>query len=179
MKIAVFGGCNFDITARPLGAAKACTSAASAVRFSAGGVGANIAVNLAALGCRVTLVTTLGKDRWGAYLKANLRRKGVAARIIPVEKTGVYVAALKPDGGLQTGFCDMAGEKVTPGDIDSLRIRFASFDAAVIDANFSAGAIAHIARQCRRAGVRYALEPVSDEKSTRCNGREKLDRFLG
>ena len=57
MKIAVFGGCNFDITARPRGAVRARTSIASDISFSAGGVGANIAANLARLGCRTTLVT--------------------------------------------------------------------------------------------------------------------------
>ena len=170
MKIAVFGGCNFDITARPRGAARARTSTASDVRFSAGGVGANIAANLALLGCRTTLVTPLGKDPWGAYLKANLRRRGIAARTLPSARTGVYVAALKPDGGLLTGFCDMAAEKVTPGDIDALRFDFASFDAAVIDANFSAATVTHLARLCARAGLRYALEPVSDGKSIRLSG---------
>lgn len=170
MKIAVFGGCNFDIIARPRGAVRARTSIASDIRFSAGGVGANVADNLARLGCRATLVTPLGKDQWGDYLKANLRRRGIAAKIIPSKKTGIYMAALEPDGALATGYCDMAAEKVSPGDIDSLRLDLASFDAAVIDANFSAGTITHLARSCRRAGLRYALEPVSDEKSLRLRG---------
>lgn len=170
MKIAVFGGCNFDITARPRGAVRARTSIASDIRFGAGGVGANIADNLARLGCRTTLVTPLGKDRWGDYLKANLRRRGIAAKIIPSGKTGLYVAALEPDGVLAAGYCDMAAEKVSPGEIGRLRLDLASFDAAVIDANFSAGTINHLARACRRAGLRYALEPVSDGKSLRLAG---------
>jgi len=170
MKIAVFGGCNFDITARPRGAVRARTSIASDISFSAGGVGANIAANLARLGCRTTLVTPLGKDRWGDHLRADLRRRGIAARIIPSEKTGLYVAALEPDGALAAGYCEMAAEKVSPKDIDGLRLDLASFDAAVIDANFSARTITHLARACGRAGLRYALEPVSDGKSLRLAG---------
>ncbi|MCX5784969.1 MAG: PfkB family carbohydrate kinase [Elusimicrobia bacterium] len=170
MKIAVFGGCNFDITVRPRGAERARTSIAAEVRFSAGGVGANIAANLAKLGCRTTLVTPLGKDQWGDYLKADLRRLGVAAKIIPSAKTGIYVAVLNPEGALAAGFSDMAAEKVAPKDIDALRLDLASFDAAVIDANFSAATINHLARLCGRTGLRYALEPVSDEKSLRLAG---------
>ena len=170
MKIAVFGGCNLDITVRQRGAARARTSVAAEVRFSSGGVGANIAANLTKLGCRTTLVAPLGKDQWGAYLKANLRRRGIAAKIIPSGKTGVYVAALEQDGALKAGFCDMTAERITPKDIDALRLNLASFDAAVIDANFSAAAINHLARLCGRAGLKYALEPVSDEKSLRLSG---------
>ncbi|MCX5791246.1 MAG: PfkB family carbohydrate kinase [Elusimicrobia bacterium] len=170
MKIVVFGGCNFDITARPRGAPRARTSVDAEVLFSAGGVGANIAVNLARLGCRVTLAAPLARDQWGAYLKTNLRRRGVAARPIPTPRTGVYVAALEPDGSLLTGYCDMAAEEVKPAQIDALRLRLAAFDAAVIDANFSAATIKHLARLCARAALRYALEPVSDEKSLRLAG---------
>lgn len=178
MKIAVFGGCNFDITARPLGAARARTSIASDIRFGAGGVAANIVDNLVRLGRRTTLVTPLGKDRWGDHLKADLRRRGIAAKIIPSEKTGIYVAALEPDGALATGYCDMAAEKVSPGDIDGLRLDLASFDAAVIDANFSARTINHLARSCGRAGLRYALEPVSDVKSLRLAGAIRGCEFI-
>ncbi|HNW43171.1 MAG TPA: PfkB family carbohydrate kinase [Elusimicrobiales bacterium] len=178
MKIIVFGGCNFDITARPLAAVRACTSVESRVNFSAGGVGANIAANLARFGCRPTLVTPLGEDQWGVYLRANLRRAGVAARIIPAARTGIYVAALQPDGGLLTGFCDMLAEKVTPRDIDRLNLKLKKFDAAVIDANFSAATISHIAGLCRQAGLRYALEPVSDAKSLRLKGALRGCEFI-
>ena len=170
MKIIVFGGCNFDIAVRPRGAARPRTSVAADVRFSAGGVGANIAANLTKLGCRTTLVTALGSDQWGDYLKTDLRRRGVNAKIIPSDKTGIYVAALNPAGVLTAGFCDMTAEKITPKDIDALRLELASFDAAVIDANFSAATIRHLTRLCGRAGLRYALEPVSDEKARRLAG---------
>lgn len=170
MKIIVFGGCNLDVSARPRGRARPRTSVDSDVHFSAGGVGANIARDLAGFGCRVTLAAPLADDRWGAYLRSDLRSAGVELKAIPAPRTGVYVAALEPDGSLSRGYCDMTAERAAPADITRLRLDLGRYDAAVIDANFSAGTVSFLAAACRAAALPYALEPVSDEKSARLAG---------
>ncbi|MEI8181049.1 PfkB family carbohydrate kinase, partial [Aestuariivirga sp.] len=64
-RVIVIGGANVDIKGRSRGSFVAGTSNPGEVTVSAGGVGRNIAENLARLGISVSLVTALGQDANG------------------------------------------------------------------------------------------------------------------
>ena len=61
-RVIVIGGANVDIKGRASGTFVATTSNPGEVTVSVGGVGRNIAENLARLGIEVSLLTVLGND---------------------------------------------------------------------------------------------------------------------
>ena len=106
MRAVVVGGANVDVMARPDAAAVPGTSNPGRVTVTPGGVGRNIAENLARLGTPVHLVAAVGSDAArrpgcsGATAAAGVDvehvRRGPAA-------TGTYIALLDDDGELVAG----------------------------------------------------------------------------
>src|SRR5436190_19595532 len=98
--VVVVGGANVDVKARAAAALVGATSNPGTVVRTPGGVGRNVAENLARLGARVELVTAVGADADGAWLLSETGAAGVgvshAARVGP--STGGYVAVLDADG---------------------------------------------------------------------------------
>ncbi len=161
------GGCIVDLAARPTSRVEADTSNEAEITLSAGGAARNVAENLARLGCEVTLVTDLGADALGRFLREDLDRHGIAVRAIPRPRSGLYVAVLHADGSLDRGFCQTATETVTVEELDAVLPDLASFDGAVLDANLDEVAVGALAERLREAGVSYALETVAPERSRR------------
>ena len=77
MKICVIGGANVDITATSREKFIARDSNPGTVRLSFGGVGRNIAHNLALLGDEVRFVTRFGGDAFGQMLQVSCREIGM------------------------------------------------------------------------------------------------------
>ena len=77
MKIIVIGGANIDICATTAGPFVAKDSNPGTVRTAPGGVGRNIAHNLALLGDDVSLITIFGDDNFGHMLKDSCKRLGI------------------------------------------------------------------------------------------------------
>ncbi|MDP2775936.1 MAG: PfkB family carbohydrate kinase, partial [Nocardioides sp.] len=65
MTVVVVGGANVDLKARTTAAVVAGTSNPGTVATSPGGVGRNIAENLARLGTSTVLVAAVGSDQFG------------------------------------------------------------------------------------------------------------------
>ena len=77
MKVCVIGGANVDITATAGTAFQFGDSTPGTVRVSWGGVGRNIAHNLALLGDEVELLTIFGGGVLGEALAASCREIGI------------------------------------------------------------------------------------------------------
>ena len=75
--VVVIGGANVDVKARSTGPAVRRTSNPGTAVLGAGGVGRNIAENLARLGTSTHLVTAVGNDPLGDQLVASTREAGV------------------------------------------------------------------------------------------------------
>ena len=67
----VVGGANVDVKCHISGAAILATSNPGRVETSVGGVGRNIAENLALLGVQPKLVTALGRDAHAELIRAS------------------------------------------------------------------------------------------------------------
>jgi pseudouridine kinase len=107
--VVVVGGANVDIKARSTAALVGATSNPGIVVRTPGGVGRNVAENLARLGSRVALVSTVGSDPDGDWLLEETAAAGVdVSSVLRGGRTGRYVALLDANGELVAGVSDMA-----------------------------------------------------------------------
>ena len=174
--IVVVGGMNVDIKARSAAAVVRATSNPGTVVRSAGGVGRNIAENLARLGSPVGLVSAVGADPDGDWLLAETAAAGVDVSAVTRTgpTTGTYAAVLDADGELVVAVSAMvAADTIDVGAAEPL---VAGAALLVLDGNL-APATADAALDLAAAnGVRVVLEPVSVPKAARLAPLLRPDR---
>lgn len=166
----VFGGANWDIKARSLKEAVARTSNPAVISRTHGGVGRNIAENLARLGQPVELIAAVGSDEAGSELVGRAAEAGVGIGHVVASRhpTGTYLAALDADGELVIGLSDMAAtDTLEVADVARSRDLLARARVAVVDGNLPAEVIEWVLEEARTAGVPVVLDPVSVAKAGR------------
>lgn len=166
--IVVIGGANLDVKARSTETAVGRTSNPGVVRSTPGGVGRNIAENLARLGTQVSLVTAVGSDVAGDDVLAGTAAAGVD--VTRVQRgdgpTGTYVAVLDADGELVTAVSDMAATAgLAPADVEGVADLVGTADLVVLDGNLRADTLGRALDLCAGLGVRVVLDPVSVPKA--------------
>lgn len=169
----VVGGANLDVKAHSARGAVARTSNPGSVVTSAGGVGRNVAENLARLGTAVSLVAAVGADPGGAEVMASTEAAGVDTSMVlrTPHPTGTYVAVLDADGELVVAVADMtATESIGPSDIDTAADLFGAAELVVLDGNLAAPALGRALEVCAANGVRAVLDPVSVPKAAALAG---------
>lgn len=168
MTAVVIGGANMDLKARSARPVVAGTSNPGHVVRSPGGVGRNVAENLARLGTVTQLVAAVGSDALGDELLAATDAAGVditLVRRVP-GPTGTYVAALDADGELVVAVSDMAAtEALTAADVRSAAAEIASAGLVVLDGNLNRDALTAGWDLATDAGVPVVLDPVSVPKA--------------
>ncbi len=163
--VVVIGGANIDIKAKVKTGHRLGTSNPGIVTQSVGGVGRNIAHNLAVRGIDVALISAVGEDAAGQHLvmitsSANVDCDRVAS--IQSEKTGTYVAILDDHGELVAAVSDMRIiEQISPSLISKYHSDIRAAKIVVADCNLSLEALLAIAEI---AGERLIVETVSVEK---------------
>lgn len=108
--VSVVGGANIDISGAPFRALRPRDSNPGLVTSSAGGVGRNIAENLARLGVPVKLLTVVGDDVFGDKLLADTGRAGVdigCVRRLAGEPTGIYLSVLDENRDMAVAVASM------------------------------------------------------------------------
>ncbi len=166
--VVVIGGANLDVKARSTERATPATSNPGSTTMASGGVGRNIAENLARLGVRTHLVSAVGRDTAGENLLGHTAAAGVSVEHVHRSDcpTGTYTAVLDRDGELIVAVADMAAvAALGPEQIDRARDLIATAGLLVLDANLAPDALAHARDLAHRAGVRTVLEPVSVPKA--------------
>ena len=152
-RCAVVGGANIDIGGFPRGRVALHDSNPGRVVLSAGGVGRNIACNLARLGIDTHLVAPLGTDAFADIVRADCARAGVDTGLcftFPGVASSAYLFIADIDGDMQLAVNDMdICLRMTPealaGRIDALN----GMDAVVLDANLPEASIAFLAEALR------------------------------
>ncbi len=166
-EIIVIGGANLDIKAKSIEVNHFGTSNPSRIATSPGGVGRNIAHNLARLGASVGLISAVGQDHQGQVVLEATKAAGVdVSRIKQIAPaTGTYIAVLNPNGELVTAMSDMrAADDITPDIILANADAISKATFVVADCNVpleSLKAIAALARD------KLFIEPVSIPKSAK------------
>jgi len=173
VRVVVVGGANTDIVGASSAALRGNDSNPGHIRVSAGGVGRNVAENLARLGADVSLLTAFGGDEAGRALMAACRDAGidVSASIVAGELPGAHYLAILDER------CDMALavndmrvlDLVTPVALaEPVRAALlAAADLIVVDTNLPAASLEWLAATVTAPIV---LEPVSEAKAGRAGG---------
>ncbi len=164
----VVGGVNMDIggvSAAPLVGAD---SNPGVVRMSLGGVGRNIAHNLALLGVDVRLLTAFGDDLYAQRIAASCGELGIdisRALQVPGGRTSTYLFIANEKGEMELAVSDMdIYRHITPAFLAARRALLQNAQLVVVDANLPADAIAWLAENIR---LPIFADPVSTAKAER------------
>lgn len=166
--VVVVGGANMDVKARSTKAVVAGTSNPGTGSMAAGGVGRNVAENLARLGTRTHLVAAIGSDGLGDQVLAATSGAGVHVEHVrrSARATGTYTAVLDAAGELVVAVADMvATDELSPEQVNGARDLIAAASLVVLDGNLATATLDFALDLATQAGVRVVLEPVSVPKA--------------
>ncbi|MFC0625602.1 carbohydrate kinase family protein [Kribbella deserti] len=176
-QVVVIGGANVDLKVRGLAAIQLHTSNPGRSTTTPGGVGRNIAENLARLGTATYLIAAIGGDAAGERLLAETEAAGVQVSQVCRSEypTGTYTAVLDADGSLVVAVSDMtATDRLSPSDVDDALIAGASL--VILDGNLPGPVLDHALDVARDAGVPVVVEPVSAPKAALLGGLFSAER---
>jgi pseudouridine kinase len=163
---AVVGGVNMDIGGRAKTPLVAADSNPGTVTMSLGGVGRNIAHNLALLGADVRMLTAFGDDLYGQKIATASAEQGIdmtRALRLPGESTSTYLYIADPDGEMAMALSDMSVcERI---DAEYLAANLPTLQNArvvVADTNIPAESLKFLAENCQSP---LFVDPVSTVKA--------------
>ena len=166
--VTVIGGANTDICGRPERALVRHDSAPGRVSVRHGGVGRNIACDLARLGLRTRLVTALGDDGFGSSVREGCLSCGVdmsLTRSVPGARSSVYLYLSDEKGEMDAAVSDMeVMAALTPAYLRAHLSELDESDAVVLDGNLPEETIAFL---CEKLRAPIIADPVSTAKAPR------------
>jgi len=168
---AVIGGVNMDLGGRSAAALVDRDSNPGKVRMSLGGVGRNIAHNMALLGTDVRLLTAFGDDLYAQKIAASCGELGIdisQSLQVPGASTSTYLFIAGPDGDMALAVSDMdIYAHVTPEWLRSRRSLLDNAQLIVVDTNIPAETIRWL---CENIKVPIFADPVSTAKAEKLRG---------
>lgn len=136
--IIVIGGTNHDIFAYTHQLAKLNDSNPGYLKDSFGGVGRNIAENLARLDLSPTLITAIGKDIVGKEIIQSGTELGIHFDVLEVETTPTYVAVVDQNKDMLIAIAAMDElERINEEQIKDKLERINQADLLILDTNFN------------------------------------------
>ncbi len=166
--IAVVGGMNVDIGAKPEGRLIPGDSNPGRVTLRPGGVGRNIAHNLRLLGLDVRLVSAVGADEHGGLLLQSCAAHGIDTSLClraEDETSSTYLYITDERGEMRLAVSDMAvTARITPEVLAQRLDALNAARAVVLDANLSEESLRYLAGHV--TAPLYA-DPVSTAKAPR------------
>ena len=162
----VVGGVNMDIGGRSLAPLVEADSNPGTITMSLGGVGRNIAHNLALMGTDVRLLTAYGEDLYGQRIAASCSELGIdishALRLAEVP-TSTYLYIAGPDGDMAMAMSDMQiADRITPAYLAANLNLLQNAQVVVCDTNIPAESLAYLAEILT---VPLFCDPVSTVKA--------------
>jgi pseudouridine kinase len=168
----VVGGANIDIKVAIKGATIPATSNPGTAMMSLGGVGRNIAHNLARLDVAVKLISAVGRDPEGDRLLAETEAAGVDVAAVRRGggNTGVYAAVLDREGELVIGVSAMdVVAQITQRVLQRCRAEIAGAAFLVADCNLERSSLQWLQQSAKENGIPFLVEPVSAVKIEKLN----------
>jgi pseudouridine kinase len=169
--VVVIGGANIDIGGKPFGPLVHKDSNPGRVTLSPGGVGRNIAANLAQLGVGVKFITALGDDAYAVQLADSCRRVGIDlsdSLTVRGGTTSTYLYITDEAGDMELAVNDMQiYEKLTPQFLKTKADLINNAALCVMDTNLTAETVRYLAEnvQCP-----IFCDPVSVAKAGKLSG---------
>ena len=175
--VVVIGAANIDIGGTPLNPLIPADSNPGEISINYGGVGRNIAHNLANLGVPVKFITAIGGDVLGADMLRHCESIGMDVSHvlrIPDRTSSMYLYINNTDGDMEMAIDHMSiVDQITPEYLDSVRSVIQGATAVVMDANISTDAFLHLKSICRAP---LYIDPVSTVLASRIKpGLEGVD----
>lgn len=177
--VVVVGGLNLDIAGLCGQIYREKDSNIGSVALSAGGVGHNIAQNLAKLGVPVELITVFGDDHFGRILEEECEKDHIGlhyAQKVPGGKSCTYLYITDNSGEMMSAVNAMELiHLVTPAFLEERKELINGAALCVVDANISEESIGWMAENCT---VPMYADPVSTIKLPRLKALlPKLEGF--
>lgn len=151
--IVVVGGMNMDICGRPHQALVMRDSNPGTTHSSAGGVGRNIAHNLALLDQDVKLITAFGTDAYASALNEECHRIGIDTSqsfTIPNGVTSTYLFITNEHGDMELAVSDMSIIDTLTPDLLATRMAFINrASVCICDTNIPQATLTYLATQCQ------------------------------
>lgn len=170
-QVACIGGACIDRKYNLLSQAQPGTSNPARARRSFGGVARNVAENLARLGVYTALLSAVGNDENGLALLDHAEHAGIDVALVVRDSdhaTPEYCAVLDPGGDLVVGVSDMhAIDAIRAEDIEKRWKAIAQSRWLFVDCNLPAKTLAWCIERGREAGVKLAVDAVSEPKVRR------------
>jgi pseudouridine kinase len=166
--VVIIGGANSDQKWQTRARAVIGSSNPATVQISSGGVGRNVAENLARMGVSSALITAVGDDAEGDRIRREADAAGVDTRYIIVtpESTGVYTVVLDSSGEMVIAVSDMAAMKViSPDAVNARRSLIANTRCLVLDCNVPASGLIRAVELAADNDVPVIIDPVSVPKA--------------
>jgi pseudouridine kinase len=166
--VVVVGGANMDIKAHSTHVVQLHTSNPGVAMSTPGGVGRNIAENLARLGSPTHLVAPVGSDSFGDEIVAATRAAGVVVDhlIASDDATGTYLAVLDANGELVVAVSNMrATDRLTVRQLMASRDLLSHATLLVLDGNIPEAPAAWLLDFAAAVEVPVVLDPVSVAKA--------------
>ena len=166
--VTVVGGVNVDIGGQPQGPLVAQDSNPGAVHSSLGGVGRNIAHNMALLGLDVRLLTAFGDDLNAQKLAASCGELGIDISQSPVilgGRTSTYLFINDEQGDMALAVSDMEiYNHLTPQALAQRHKLLDGSQVVVLDTNIPSESILWLAENCPAP---LFADPVSTAKAVK------------
>ena len=162
----IIGAASIDTKGRADQTIQAGTSTPGSIRVSVGGVGRNIAENLARLGEPVVLLSAVGDDGSGRRILQQAAECDIDTSHMIVDSehhTAAYLAVLDDTGNAVMSIDDMGINRrlITPDFVYRRRSLFRDARMIVVDANLSTATLSTIFRMARRYGVPICADPTT------------------
>ncbi|MFN2340357.1 MAG: PfkB family carbohydrate kinase [Halanaerobium sp.] len=184
-KVVVVGGANLDIKGYSPNYIKG-SSSPGWIEESSGGVGRNIAEDMALLGQEVVLLTAISSDHFGQKLKEETRDAGVDISHFKIasaqeQKTGVYLAHLDQNGDLIGAVNDMRILKEIDRNYLREKRKIIETSAMMIfDTNLEKSTINYLIELASEKKMIKIADAVSVEKALKLKGElGSLDYLRG
>ena len=173
--IMVIGGTNVDIQGFSRSELRAHDSNPGYVGVSFGGVGKNIAENIARLDINTKFITVFGNDLYGEKIKDHLNKLDIDVSdslILENEETSIYLSILDSNGEMNVAISSMEiFKKLKPEYLKARNKKIEGAEIIIVDTNLEKDTINYIMGY--NAKTKIMLDTVSTKKS------EKVKDIIG
>lgn len=167
-KVVIIGASNIDIKGKSRIKTFSKTKNPGKVEFSPGGVGRNIAENLARLGINSTLLSVVGNEGFADLLLNSTKKAGVdVSRVLKCERnSGIFLAIINSRGELDGSISDMGiMSELTPEYIRANIDVIKEADYIVMDADVPDQTLLEVLSISKENSIPICIEPVSPSRA--------------
>ncbi len=163
--IVILGGTNQDIFAYSHQQIKLNDSNPGFLKEACGGVGRNIAENLARLELNPTLITAIGNDDIGQKIILEGSKVGISFDPIWIKKTSKYLAVINQNKDMLVAVASMDDvEKMTVNQVADKLESLQAADLMIIDTNYNHEVLSYVFEQVKAPIFIEAISTIKAEK---------------